>query len=73
MALGGMEDPQSGQRFVDLDLAKHHIDTLAMLEEKTKGNLSAEEAAALKNTLSELRMGFVQLVQGSPPSASPDE
>ena len=53
----------------DLQLAKYNIDMLGVLEEKTKGNLSAEEAAALSNTLNELRMGFVQITsQGPPPT-----
>lgn len=62
-ALGAVPDPQSGQRYVSLDLAKHHIDMLGVLEEKTKGNLSDEESQALTQTLAELRQQFVQVVQ----------
>ena len=43
----------------DLRLAKFHIDMLEALEEKTKGNLTEQEAKFLSNTLSQLRMGFV--------------
>ena len=43
------------------DIAKFNIDMLGMLEEKCKGNLSDEEANALKSTLDQLRMLFVQL------------
>jgi len=50
----------------DLQLAKYNIDMLGVLEAKTKGNLTAEEAAALKNTLNELRMGFVQIASQGP-------
>ena len=50
----------------DLQLAKYNIDMLGVLEEKTKGNLTAEEAAALKNTVNELRMGFVQIASQGP-------
>ncbi len=45
----------------DLRLAKFQIDMLAMLEEKTKGNLTEQEAKFLSNTLSQLRMGFVNM------------
>jgi len=44
----------------NLDLARHFIDTLAMLQEKTRGNLSLEEKRLLENSLTELRFRFVQ-------------
>lgn len=44
----------------DLSLAKQNIDILEMMEEKTKGNLSAEETQLLHHLLFQLRMGFVQ-------------
>jgi hypothetical protein len=61
--LGGMQDPKTGRRMVDLEMAKHHIDTLAMLEEKTKGNVSTEEKQALDQALYETRMQYVQIAQ----------
>jgi hypothetical protein len=72
-AMGVLRVKGQEEREPDMEMARYNIDMLQVLEEKTKGNLSDEEAAALKNTLSELRMGFVQLVQGPPPSDSPDE
>ena len=45
----------------DWEMAKYHIDLLAMLEGKCKGNLDKDEAAMLKNTLDHLRMAFVEL------------
>ncbi|HOQ04157.1 MAG: DUF1844 domain-containing protein [Anaerohalosphaeraceae bacterium] len=45
----------------DLPMARYHIDLLAMLEEKCKGNLTREEQAVLTETLSQLRMVFVKL------------
>ena len=60
-ALGAIEDPASGKRFLDLDLAKHHIDMLSVLEEKTKGNLSDDEAKMLDQALYESRMHYVQV------------
>ncbi|MBS3735269.1 MAG: DUF1844 domain-containing protein [Phycisphaerae bacterium] len=63
MALGGMEDPQSGRRYVDLDLAKHHIDTLKVLEDKAQGNLDDAERKALDQALYQVRMIYVQIAQ----------
>ena len=63
MALGGMQDRRTGQRVVDLDLAKFHIDTLRVLEDKTKGNLSEEEKQMLDQVLYETRMHYVQIAQ----------
>jgi hypothetical protein len=45
----------------NLDLARHFIDLLAMLQDKTKGNLSLEEKRMLENTVTELRFRFVQV------------
>lgn len=47
----------------DLRLARHSIDMLAMLESKTKGNLSLEEQRLIENTLTELRFRYVQAVE----------
>lgn len=51
-------DPQPS-----LPLAKHSIDTLAMLQEKTRGNLSIEEQRLIENGLTELRFRYVQIVE----------
>lgn len=47
----------------NLPLARHSIDLLAMLQEKTKGNLTSEEQRLLENGLTELRFRFVQVSQ----------
>jgi hypothetical protein len=44
----------------NLDLARHFIDMLAMIQDKTRGNLSLEEKLLLENSLTELRFRFVQ-------------
>jgi hypothetical protein len=44
----------------DFELARHHIDLLAMLQEKTRGNLTVAEQTALDNSITELRFRFVQ-------------
>ena len=58
--LGAIEDPGTGAKAKNLPLAKQTIDILAMLEEKTIGNLTDDEAAMLKNILYELRMLYVK-------------
>lgn len=62
-ALGAVEDPQTRRRYRDLPLAKHHIDMLAVLEEKTKGNLTQEEKQLLDRALYEVRMHYVRVAQ----------
>jgi hypothetical protein len=63
MALGGYEDPRTKRRYVDLELAKHYVDTLAVLEEKTKNNLTEDEKKLLDRSLYEARMQYVQIAQ----------
>jgi hypothetical protein len=58
--MGEIADPASGKRVVDLDLARHGIDTLALIQEKTKGNLSEDEGEMLKNILYDLKLRFVK-------------
>ena len=58
--LGEIADPQSGEKKKDLALAKHAIDTIDMLEEKTKGNLTEEEAKFIENVLTDLRWRYVK-------------
>lgn len=52
---------RGGEPVVNLDMARHHIDTLAVLEEKTKGNLTEDEKRALDAALYESRMRFINL------------
>ena len=58
--LEGIPNPETDEVVTNLPLVKHIIDTIEMLEEKTKGNLTAPEANFLANTLYELRMGYVR-------------
>lgn len=71
LALGGVEDPRTGRRYVDLGLAKYHIDTLSVLEEKTRGNLSDEEKKLLDTALYETRMQYVAMAQRISQAARP--
>jgi hypothetical protein len=63
--LGDIPDPSSGQTGEpNLDGATQMIDILALLEEKTRGNLSAEERQVLEQVLYELRLRFVEAKNG---------
>jgi hypothetical protein len=52
---------RGGQPMLDLDMAKHHVDTLAMLEQKTQGNLDEAEKKMLDAALYETRMRYVSV------------
>ena len=62
-ALGLIAASENEKPKVDLDLAKYHIETLAVLEEKTQGNLSEEESKALSMALQQMRMQYVAASQ----------
>ena len=68
--LGQIPNPKTGEGEVNLELAKMFIDQLSMIQEKTRGNLSNEEAAVLKNTLSNLQMVYVEVAQQAPKGAA---
>ena len=61
--LGEIEDPYSGEKRKDLDLAKHTIDTIAMLKKKTAGNLDEEETKFIENILTDLRWRYVKATE----------
>ncbi|HSL53012.1 MAG TPA: DUF1844 domain-containing protein [Pyrinomonadaceae bacterium] len=61
-ALGMMEHPVTHQRDVDVELGKHWIDVLGMLQKKTDGNLTPQEKRMLEGLLGDLRMQYVSLV-----------
>jgi hypothetical protein len=61
--LGQIPNPQTGKGEINLELAKMFIDQLGMIQEKTRGNLTNEETAVLRNTLSNLQMAFVEVSQ----------
>ena len=64
-SLGMMPHPVTGETGVDLKTAKHWIDVLGMLEQKTSGNLDEQEAQMLEGLLADLRMQYVSF-SGSP-------
>ena len=61
-ALGMMEHPVTHQREVDVELGKHWIDVLGMMQKKTEGNLTPQERRMLEGLLGDLRMQYVSLV-----------
>ena len=63
MLLGQVAHPETGETVRDMEAARLFIDQLEMLEAKTKGNLTREEAALLKQSLMALRMAFVEAVE----------
>jgi hypothetical protein len=71
MLLGKVPHPETGQVVKDMDAARFFIDQLEMLEAKTKGNLTKEEASLLKQSLMSLRLAYVEAVDSpGAPSAS---
>lgn len=68
-SLGMMEHPVTGKREVDLELGKHWIDVLGMLQQKTRGNLLPQEQQILEGLLADLRMQYVSLTNTTPPKA----
>jgi len=67
ISLGEVENPFTKKRETRLPEARFHIDMLEMLEQKTKGNLTPEEAQMLQSLLFDLRMRFVARAKPSQP------
>jgi hypothetical protein len=68
LLMGKVAHPESGQSYKDVEAARLFIDQLEMLEAKTKGNLTKEELALLKQSLMNLRLAFVEAVESPEPS-----
>jgi hypothetical protein len=67
--LGQIPNPKTGEGEVNLELAKMFIDQLAMIQEKTRGNLTNEESTVLRNALSNLQMVYVEVAREAPKGA----
>ncbi len=75
MLLGKVAHPESGKVVKDLEAASLFIDQLEMLENKTRGNLTKDEAALLKQSLMSLRLAYVEVAESpeqKPESATPE-
>src|SRR5262249_7032029 len=66
IALGQIPHPATGKAEFRPNQAKYLIDTISVISDKTKGNVSAEEEQAFLNLLHQLRMAFVALTGGAP-------
>jgi hypothetical protein len=64
-SLGMMEHPVTRKREVDLELGKHWIDVLGMLQDKTRNNLSPQEQQIMEGLLADLRMQYVSLANAT--------
>ncbi len=73
MLMGKVPNPETGQATKDIEAARLFIDTLEMLEHKTRGNLTKEESALLKQSLMSLRLSFVEAVESPEAPAKPAE
>ncbi len=71
MLLGATPHPESGEKLHDTEAARMFIDQLEMLEVKTKGNLTKEEAGLLKQSLMTARLAFVEAVEAAGKTAVP--
>jgi len=72
MYMGGVIDPETKKPIIELNLVKHQIDIIEMLQEKTKGNLTAPENNFLENTLYNLRMSYIRISTAPPPTEEPE-
>ena len=73
MALGQIPDPRSGERMLDLNLAKETINLLAVLEKKTAGNRDPEEDKMIRDLLRDLQMAYTQTAQAAAQQAAADQ
>jgi Domain of unknown function (DUF1844) len=64
-ALGAVPHPTTGQRSLDLETGKYWLDVLAMVRDKTKGNLHPQESRLLEGILGDLRMQYVSMVRAT--------
>jgi hypothetical protein len=71
LMLGVQPRPDSGEHVFDLEGARLFIDQLEMLAVKTRGNLTAGENQLLQNTLTGVRLLFVQAANNPPPAPAP--
>lgn len=69
-SLGKLVDPSIGKTAVNLNAAQMMIDLLAMLQEKTKGNLDRNEAALLGGSISNLQLNYVETAENEKKNAA---
>lgn len=72
VSLGQLPHPATGRTEVSLDQARYFVDTLAVIEEKTRGNLTPEEAQGLESVLHQLRMLYISATNAAAQSKQAD-
>lgn len=72
ISLGKLAEPQSGETNVNVELAQHCIDILGMLQRKTAGNVSDDEAGFMKDTIYTLQMNYVDVAAKEKSADTPD-
>lgn len=72
--LGAVPNPMTGKQEFDPMYARHLIDTIVMLREKTKGNLTAHESETLEHLIGELKLAWLSVTgqAGAPPQGKPE-
>lgn len=73
IGLGGYQTPTGETLPPDSSAAKHYIDLLELLKDKTAGNVTDEESKIIQTVLHELRLAYVQVVSGKVPTDKPPE
>jgi len=63
ISLGEVPNPANGKKEQNLDQAKYMVDTIGMIKEKTKGNLSKSEESIIENVLYQLRMKYLEMTK----------
>ena len=71
VSLGVIPNPATNKTEIELELAKHFIDLLGVLEDKTKGNLEERESLLLETTLHQLRLAYIE-AQKAPTNKNED-
>ena len=72
ISLGQIPHPATGKPMLNLDHAKYFIDTLEVLQEKTKGNLTSDEEKAIADLMHQLKLAFVATQSHPPQPAGAD-
>ena len=68
VGLGGMKGPDGQDIPPNMEIAKHYIDMLEVLDTKTAGNLDADEKRLLDTSLHQLRMAYVEVIRSQTPN-----
>ncbi len=68
VGLGGMKGPDGQDIPPNMEIAKHYIDMLEVLDTKTAGNLDTDEKRLLDTSLHQLRMAYVEVIRSQTPN-----